>query len=137
EWDLDGNGSYETNTGATPSASSNYATAGNRNVGLRVTDNSGATAATTVGVTVQNRAPIASFTATPNPVTAGTSVAFSAAGSSDPDGTITKYEWDLDGNGSYETSTGTTNKTSRTYTSAATPNVGLRVTDNSGATSTA
>ena len=56
---------------------------------------------------------------------------------SDPDGTIAKYEWDLDGNGSYETNTGTTNKTSRTYTSAATTNVGLRVTDNSGATSTA
>jgi PKD repeat protein len=136
EWDLDGNGTYELNTGATPSAISNYATAGTRNVGLRVTDNSGATATSTVSVTVQNRAPIASFTATPNPATAGTSVAFSAAGSSDPDGTIAKYEWDLDGNGSYETSTGTTNKTSRTYTTAATTNVGLRVTDNSGATST-
>jgi YD repeat-containing protein len=136
EWDLDGNGTYEINTGSTPSTISNYATAGIRNVGLRVTDNSGATATKTVSVTVQNRAPIASFTATPNPVTAGTSVAFSAAGSSDPDGTITKYEWDLDGNGSYETNTGTTNKTSRTYTTAATTNVGLRVTDNAGATST-
>jgi YD repeat-containing protein len=136
EWDLDGNGTYEMNTGTTPSAISNYATAGTRNVGLRVTDNSGATATTTVGVTVQNRPPVASFTATPNPVTAGTTVNFSAAGSSDPDGTITKYEWDLDGNGSYETSTGTTNKTSRNYTTAATTNVGLRVTDNAGATST-
>ncbi|MBS1845823.1 MAG: PKD domain-containing protein [Actinobacteria bacterium] len=136
EWDLDGNGTYELNTGSTPSAISNYATAGTRNVGLRVTDNSGATATSTVSVTVQNRPPVASFTATPNPVTAGTSVAFSAAGSSDPDGTITKYEWDLDGNGTYETNTGTTNKTSRTYTTAATTNVGLRVTDNSGATST-
>jgi YD repeat-containing protein len=136
EWDLDGNGTYELNTGSTPSTISNYATAGTRNVSLRVTDNSGATATKTVSVTVQNRPPVASFTATPNPVTAGTSVAFSAAGSSDPDGTITKYEWDLDGNGSYETNTGTTNKTSRTYTTAATTNVSLRVTDNSGATST-
>ena len=31
---------------------------------------------------------------------------FDASGSTDPDGTIAKYEWDLDGNGSYETNTG-------------------------------
>ena len=35
-------------------------------------------------------------------------VTFNASGSSDPDGTIAKYEWDLDGNGTYETNTGTT-----------------------------
>ena len=33
---------------------------------------------------------------------------FDGSASSDPDGTIAKYEWDLDGNGSYETNTGTT-----------------------------
>src|SRR6185503_19110008 len=38
--------------------------------------------------------PVASFTATPNPVPTGTAVNFDAAASSDPDGTIVKYEWD-------------------------------------------
>ena len=33
---------------------------------------------------------------------------FDASASADPDGTIAKYEWDLDGNGTYETDTGTT-----------------------------
>ena len=33
---------------------------------------------------------------------------FNGSASSDPDGTIAKYEWDLDGNGTYETNTGTT-----------------------------
>ena len=61
---------------------------------------------------------------------------FNAAGSSDPDGTIAKYEWDLDGNGSFETDTGTTATTTRTYASAGTVTVGLRVTDNNGATAT-
>ena len=49
---------------------------------------------------------------------------------------ITKYEWDLDGNGSYETNTGTTATTTRSYASGATVTVGLRVTDNNNATAT-
>ena len=108
EWDLDGNGTYETSTGTTPTASTSFATAGSRAIGLRVTDNGGATATTTRTVTIQNRAPVAAFTATPNPAAAGQVVSFNASGSSDPDGTIAKYEWDLDGNGTFETSTGTT-----------------------------
>ena len=55
-----------------------------------------------------NKLPQASFTASPNPVTTNAQVNFDASASSDPDGTIVKYEWDLDGNGSYETNTGTT-----------------------------
>ena len=57
---------------------------------------------------------------------------FNASGSSDPDGTIAKYEWDLDGNGTYETDTGTTPTTTNTYATERTVNVGLRVTDNVG-----
>ena len=136
EWDLDGNGSYETNTGTTPTASQTYATPGNRTVGLRVTDNEGATATTTRTVTIQNRAPAASFTATPNPALSGASVSFDASNSSDPDGAIAKYEWDLDGNGSYETSTGATPTASASYATPGNRTVGLRVTDNSGATAT-
>jgi YD repeat-containing protein len=136
EWDLDGNGSYETSTGTTASATSTYAVAANVTVGLRVTDNNGDTATTTRALTVQTRAPQASFTATPNPVPTGTAVNYDATASSDPDGTVTKYEWDLDGNGSFETSTGNTATTSKTYASASTPAIGLRVTDNDGATGT-
>ena len=33
----------------------------------------------------------------------GQQVSFNGSASSDPDGTIAKYEWDLDGNGTYET----------------------------------
>jgi PKD repeat protein len=135
EWDLDGNGSYETNS-ATASLTTSYATAGTRTIGLRVTDNSGATATTTKTVTVTNRAPSASITATPNPVNVGATVSFNASGSVDPDGTIAKYEWDLDGNGTYELNTGTTATTTKTFTPAGAKTIGLRVTDNSGATAT-
>jgi PKD repeat protein len=136
EWDLDGNGTYETNTGTTPTASNTFATPGEKTVGLRVTDNFGDTATTTQAVTVENRAPTASFAATPNPVLSGVSTSFDASGSKDPDGTIAKYEWDLDGNGTYETDTGTTPTAGNTFATPGTKTVGLRVTDNSGATAT-
>ena len=136
EWDLDGNGSYETNTGTTKTATRAYTALGTVNVGLRVTDNQGGIGTKAVAVTVANANPVASFTATPNPVTSGSSVAFNATASADPDGTIIRYEWDLDGNGTYETNTGTTRTTSRTYTTPGTVNVGLRVTDNLNATGT-
>jgi PKD repeat protein len=136
EWDLDGNGSFETSTGTTPTATATFATQGSRALGLRVTDDSGATATTTRTVTVQNRPPVASFTATPNPVVSGQSVAFNASSSADPDGTVTKYEWDLDGNGSFETSTGATATTTRTYPTPGDRTIGLRVTDSNGATAT-
>ena len=77
-------------------------------VRLRVTDNGGATDVTVRTLTViGNLPPTASFTATPNPAIVGQTVTFNGIGSSDPDGTIAKYEWDLDGNGTYETNSGT------------------------------
>ncbi len=63
-----------------------------------------------------------------------TTVTFNAAASNDPDGTIAKYEWDLDGNGSYETNTGTKSSTTHSYAAEGNYTVRLRVTDNGGAT---
>ena len=137
EWDLDGNGSYETDTGTTRTTSRTYAAPATLNVGLRVTDNDGNTGVATRAVTITNRLPAASFTATPTAALTRQTVSFNAAASSDPDGTLAQYAWDLDGNGSYETVTGTTATTTRVYTAPGTVNVGLRVTDNNGGTATA
>jgi hypothetical protein len=63
-------------------------------------------------------------------------VTLTGSGSSDPDGTIAKYEWDLDGNGSYETSTGATATTTKAFTATGALTLGLRTTDNKGATTT-
>ncbi len=136
EWDLDGNGSYETNGGASATTSKAFATPGDRTIGLRVTDNNGGTATTSQTVSIQNRAPSASFTTTPSSAQSGVAIAFNASASADPDGTIAKYEWDFDGNGTYETDAGTTATTNRAFTKAGSVQVGLRVTDDSGATAT-
>jgi YD repeat-containing protein len=136
EWDLDGNGTYETVTGSTPTVTRSYATEQNVTVGLRVTDTLFGTDTETTDLFVGNKPPTASFTATPNPAIKDQAVSFNAAASSDVDGTITKHEWDLDGNGSYETDTGTTKTASRAYSTTGTRAIGLRVTDDGGKATT-
>lgn len=84
-----------------------------------------------------NVSPTASFTTSPNRAQVGAPVSFNASGSRDPDGSIAQYEWDLDGDGSFETNTGTTPSASRSYTSAGTVTVKLRVTDSGGDTAEA
>ena len=136
EWDLDGNGTYESSTGSTASTTKTFTANGEYTLGLRVTDNLTGTDTTTRTIKVGPQPPSASFTADPNPATVGSSVHYDASGSKDPDGSIVKYEWDLDGNGTYETDTGSTAAADRVYGAAGTFDVGLRVTDNSGSTAT-
>jgi large repetitive protein len=137
EWDLDGNGTFET-TGVTPSRS--YSTSGAVTVTLRVTDASNATDTATQTITVSNAAPTAGFTMSHVDQTGGgpgveveETVNFNGLPSSagEPSDTITKYEWDLDGNGTFE-STGQTQ--SRAYTTPGPVDVKLRVTDGANAT---
>src|SRR5437867_2550964 len=78
------------------------------------------------------QSPVASFTATPNPVTVGTAVSFDASSSTDPDGTIVSYAWEF---GDATTGTGVT--TSHTYTAIGRYRANLTVTDNESYTATA
>jgi hypothetical protein len=80
-----------------------------------------------------NQVPTASFTA-PSVVLTNQQATFDGSASSDPDGSIADYRWDLDGDGSFETDTGTTPFTSTSYPAAGTVPVKLRVTDSGGAT---
>jgi PKD repeat protein len=75
--------------------------------------------------------PVAQLAATPATGTVPLSVNFSSAGSNDPDGSIVAYEW-LFGDGT--TATGAS--ASKVYTTAGSYTAQLRVTDNSGLTST-
>ncbi|MBA3262975.1 MAG: PKD domain-containing protein [Thermoleophilaceae bacterium] len=125
EWSFDGDATFEVDGGATATTTHTFTTSGSYLVYLRVTDAEGATNITNRLVRV-NAKPIASFSYAPIAPLIGEQVTFNGTTSSDPDGSITKYEWDLDGNGSYETLGATP---THTYTSAATVNVKLRVTD--------
>lgn len=54
----------------------------------------------------------------------------------DPDGTIDKYEWDFNGDGTFDWSSSTTGETTHSYPLEGTYHAVLRVTDDDGATAT-
>ena len=118
--------------GSGVTASHVYATAGTYTVTLTVTDNKGAIGTITGQVTVSappaNVAPTASFTATPNQLTA----TVDGTASSDPDGSIVSYAWNWGDN----TPAGSGSGATHTYATAGTYTITLTVTDNQGATNT-
>ena len=106
-----------------------FTTVNTFNVVVTVNDGRGGTAsATPLSVQVQaNRAPtITTATATPTEGLAPLNVTFAATGA-DADGHQLTYEWDLDGNGSFETAGQTP---SRVYTALTTAT--LRISDGYG-----
>jgi hypothetical protein len=74
---------------------------------------------------VVNGPPVAALTMTPNPVGVGTPVTLSASGSTDPNGDVLRYSWDLNGDKTYGDATGAVQ--TRTFTSSGTFRVGVRV----------
>jgi PKD repeat protein len=73
----------------------------------------------------------------PTTAVEGDTVTLTATGSTDTDGTITTVQWDLDGNGSFETAVAAVgSEVSVTRPDDATVTVGLRVTDDDGAVAT-
>ena len=130
DWNF-GDGTIAMDAGATPSHT--YGSNGSFTVTLTVTDNVGASAsdATTANIGVApNEAPVADANG-PYNGTVGSPVLFDGSGSSDPDGSITSYQWNF-GDGS----TGTGVNPDHTYTTDGSFTVTLMVTDNAGATDT-
>ena len=116
-------------TATTQNPSHTYSAGGTYSVQLTVTDNQNATNSVTHSVTVTappppNQPPVAAFTSSCNGLTCN----FTST-SSDPDGSITAYQWTFGDGG-----TATTQNPSHTYSAGGTYNVQLTVTDNQNAT---
>lgn len=139
EWDFDGNGTFDFTSASTGNTTHTYTTAGKFNAVFRVTDNDGLTATATASATAVRTGPTGSPTATislpANPITviAPATIAFNGSGS-DPNGSITKFEWDFNGDGTFDFSSPTSAATTFRYESPGTYVAALRVTDNSGLT---
>lgn len=131
EWDLDGDGTYDL---VATTANTSFATSGPHKVGLRITDIYGAKRVTQTTVRAHT-APTALLASQPIAPSVGQTVTLDGSSSTD-DGTIAKYEFDLNGDGTYETDTATTPTTTTSFPTAGPRIVGLRVTDADGATGT-
>jgi PKD repeat protein len=134
EWDLGDGAGFVVGTAT---KTTTFATAGAKTVALRVTDNDGLTGVTTRTVSITNQAPTAALSASTTGALVGEPVTLDASGSADPDGTLASYQWDLDGDGSFETPGGTTPIIDKSFTGAGQVRVGVRVTDDDGATADA
>ena len=81
---------------------------------------------------VVNRAPAATIRLVPGKVAGGEWVTFDAAGSSDPEGLPLRYAWDLNGDGSFESSTGAVPRARSRFGSSTTLTPRVRVMDPHG-----
>jgi|688.fasta_scaffold00232_90 PKD repeat protein len=129
-WDF-GDGSTSTNS----KPSYKYNSSGTYTVNLTVKDNKDATNTSTKAITVTsststNQPPVAVITAQPTSGQAPLTVSLSAARSTDSDGSIVSYQWDLDDN-----SNPTGIAISHVYSKSRTYKVKLTVKDNKGASS--
>ena len=126
-YDLDGDGQFDDGSGA--SASRSFQRPGAVTIQVKAVDSLGLEDVETVGLTIGNRAPSATFVASPAEPVAGQEVTFSST-TSDPDGTVASIEWDLDSDGAFDDATGPTAKA--TYAAAGDYTVRVRVTDGDG-----
>ena len=138
EWDVDGVEGYEIDAGSDENTEARVFIRGsgdveNRTIHLRVTDDTRLTAEDSLTITINRTAvtgPTASFTVTPNPVQARTAALFDATASVD----AVSYEWDFDGDGSFEGLPAA--RVEHGYTSEGTRNVTLRVRNAAGVADT-
>ncbi len=135
EWDLNGDGTYETNTGSTPTTTTSFASPGTYTVGLKVTDSDGAVGYKTEQISVGSFPPVAHVNVSPNPALTGQTVTLNAGESTDQ-GTITDYKWDLDNSGNYATDTGSTPTVTTSFQTVGLHTIGVKLTDSEGMTTT-
>jgi hypothetical protein len=114
-WDLDGDGRFELVGRRKTPVNRAYDQAGTVRVTHLVAAERGRYWAddsiTSVDLVVrapsaENQPPFAEFTISPQPVELERPVIFDASASNDPDGQIVRYQWDLDGNGTWDIDNG-------------------------------
>lgn len=101
------------------------------------TDGVGLTQTTPLETFTVGDTPSARLTHSPQDGLTAQAITFDASGSSIPNGGVLTYEWDLDEDGVFETSTGTSSQTTVTYATRGNKAVSVRVVSLGGLTSIA
>ncbi|WP_221901232.1 PKD domain-containing protein [Bathymodiolus platifrons methanotrophic gill symbiont] len=127
QWDLDGNNTIDD---LRQNFVHTFLQRGNYNLSLKIKDHKGYEAIATKLISV-NSEPLVIAAASPNSGPVPLPVIFTAT-VSDADGSITKYDWDFDGDGVVDQSSETTENASHTYQQAGLYNAKLTVYDNDG-----
>ncbi len=158
DWDLNGDGIFETPPSALAAAQVDlpgqalvaFATTeagvvtqqpvtlveGTRNYAVRVTDTAGNSQVASIRVDVPSNRPQVGITG-PKVVVTGSNFTLDASGTSVRRGSISNYEWDRDGDGTFEFSTGATPRLPLSLTRRGLHTIRLRATGSDGGTNTA
>lgn len=136
KWDFDGNGTFETSDSVATDYTRTLTTVGTVTSTLQVTNNLGQTASDSCTINVGGNAPTAVANATPSNGPIPLDVGLTCVGT-DKDGTITKYEWDFEGDGVFDYSSPTSGSVRHVYNAVGQVAAVCRVTDNAGLTGTA
>lgn len=134
-WDFDGDGIGDEFT-TEPLASHSYNGGGTFSAIVTVLDvySEQATAELTITVNGGNQSPTAVLLALPEEADPFEAVVLDASGSSDPDGSIVNFEWDTDGDGTFETDTDMLDSTAGfSFSTPGVRTLRLRITDDDGA----
>lgn len=134
EWDFENDGIFDRSDVIGINQRFTYTTPGTYNATLRVTDQAGAQDVSFVVVQVNNRPPQVVAEAAPSNGPVPLLVNFVAT-ATDNEG-IALYEWDFDGDGSFDTSSDSDNTASFTYSQQGIFQPQVRVTDTLGAVTT-
>jgi len=138
EWDFDGDGTYDWSSNSTGVAEWTYGLPGNYTAVFQATDDEGASANDSVPVVVlprpSNMAPVA-YAGVDVVADQGDAVEFLMTGN-DFDGSIALFEWDYDGDGTFDRSSLVATTTYHIFIEAGEYVANLRVTDDQGAVGT-
>lgn len=137
EWDYDGDGTYDYSSAASGTASHTYESVGEYAGRCRVTDSAGLTGVSgAINTTVRPRPPGSpSVTATASATSGTAPLAVNLNGSVTGGGSIVLYEWDFEGDGTFDYSSAASAAVSHTYQAGGIFAATLRVTDDAGLTS--
>jgi PKD repeat protein len=130
-WDFDGDGDFDDFSG--PDAEWAFDAPGTHNVRMQAEQTNGERAEAQASVRV-NGIPVADFTWNPDSPVAGASVDLVST-STDFEGPLATFSWDLDGDGLYGDGSGPVFR--QPFAAAGTYDIGLQVTDSDGTVSTA
>jgi PKD repeat protein len=132
-WDFNGDGTF-VSSATSPTTTHAYSTKGHYPAVLRIKDAANPAGVTSTPITITvTTPPVAALAVTPSPADAGQAITLDATGSNDPDGSIVRYDWDYEGDGSYDVST-TTQSISHVYPNRGSFTPKVRVVDDYGVT---
>lgn len=129
-WDFDGNGTYDSTDIIGNSYTHTYSTPGDYTISLQVVDNLGEVYVGTTVVHILNKAPDITVEASPSNGEIPLTVSFTVT-ASDNEG-INQYEWDFEGDGTYDYISTSTGNTNHTYVDPGDYSAILRITDGAG-----